>query len=403
MPKFELSPADSMSEECKFHPFSKVNYPVIIIIIFFSVTLEEYDEFDVMSTEEEEMELQDSRGNNHRSSLKRSIDEVLSLVFNDKQQKQQQSQSSKDGHGVIRRTGYYRKYVAVPRVLKRDIRRQFPEMIINILNASDFTLFHSFFETFSTGNHDIRFRVKDSVGVGGFETTDQLSHLFHRELPERLAYKGYAWIFYHWYLMSTLNPDQVVHLDDARIHTQSGSMKSRVALDVSVDFHRLYDIHLIRFLGSLFGAMVVQCGRPLPLGSSNEQEPQFRDPPPVQEDFFSALRNPLNNPALNVGDNETDAAAKAVFVRSFTEKTGPLPQLYPSSTTPLGEITEPTIAYAYEELYPPDPFDYYARKAGKHMPLLPSPQRAILRMRFTFHLNEFKRIEMLETSNLRVH
>eukprot|EP01033_Poteriospumella_lacustris_P003737 gene3738-2648_t len=161
-----------------------------------------------------------------------------------------------------KRAAYYKKYISVPRVLKRDIRRQYPKMIVNILNNSDFNLFHSFFRTFSVGIKDIRFRVKDSHGVP-FQTTDQFSHLFKRDLPEIFAYQGYAWIFFHWYIMSTLNPDQIVRIEEAKIVTRSDSSKSKVSLDVSVDFHRMYDIHITRFMGSIFGAMINECGKPL--------------------------------------------------------------------------------------------------------------------------------------------
>ena len=254
-----------------------------------------------------------------------------------------------------KRAAYYKKYISVPRVLKRDIRRQYPKMIVNILNNSDFNLFHSFFRTFSVGIKDIRFRVKDSHGVP-FQTTDQFSHLFKRDLPEIFAYQGYAWIFFHWYIMSTLNPDQIVRIEEAKIVTRSDSSKSKVSLDVSVDFHRMYDIHITRFMGSIFGAMINECGKPL------SQPTAFLQP-----------------------------ATNEVVVEQ------PLPAELAIETE------EPTVGYAMEDLlHPPDPFDYYARKAGKHMPLLPEPQPVVMRMRFTFHLNEQKRIEMLETSHLSV-
>lgn len=251
----------------------------------------------------------------------------------------------------------YKKSISIPRVLKRDIRRQYPKMIANILNNADFNLFHSFFRTFSVGTNDIRLRVKDAHGVP-FETTDQYSHLFKRDLPEIFAYQGYAWIFFHWYIMSALNPDQIVRVEDANIITRSDTEKSQVSLDVSVDFHRMYDIHIIRFMGSMFGAMINEVGKlvtlPVPL-------------PP----------SPSPSPSNFAASSPSDAGSS------------------------LNE--EPTIGFAQEEMVnPPDPFDYYARKAGKHMPLLPEPQPVVLRMRITVHLNEHKRIEVLETSNLRV-
>jgi hypothetical protein len=232
-------------------------------------------------------------------------------------------------------------------------------MIANILNNSDFNLFHSFFRTFSVGIEDIRFRVKDSHGVP-FETSDQFSHLFKRDLPEIFAYQGYAWIFFHWYIMSALNPDQIVRVEEAKILTRSDTSKSKVSLDVSVDFHRMYDIHITRFMGSIFGAMINEVGKPL-----------------NQPTAFSQNLSPED-----------------VIRESFTH-------LPTSTTEDIDE--EPTVGYALEDLLnPPNPFDYYARKAGKHMPLLPEPQPVVMRMRFTFHLNEQKRIEMLETSHLRV-
>lgn len=278
-----------------------------------------------------------------------------------------------------KRAAYYKKYITVPRVLKRDVRRQYPKMIANILNNSDFKLFHSFFRTFSIGIKDIRFRVKDSHGVL-FETTDQFSHLFKRDLPEIFAYQGYAWIFFHWYIMSTLNPDQIVRIEEAKIFTRSDTSKSTVALDVSVDFHRMYDIHLTRFMGSIFGAMINEVGTPID--------------PPSEKSLATFLQQQQQQRS-----NEASLSCPVIKEESLVDT--PLVE----ESAPIKEEIEeePTVGYALEDLLnPPDPFDYYARKAGKHMPMLAVPQPVIMRMRLTFHLNEHKRIEMLETSHLRV-
>lgn len=42
-----------------------------------------------------------------------------------------------------------------PRVIKRDVRRLFPQMVANVWNSSDPALFRAFFETFATSNFSV--------------------------------------------------------------------------------------------------------------------------------------------------------------------------------------------------------------------------------------------------------
>lgn len=136
----------------------------------------------------------------------------------------------------------------IPRLLKRDLRRQFPLMMVNVFNSHDFPLIRSFFLTF--GSRDIV--LKKNPLTLEFKTNNRNNELFHVKDDGQWMLSGAQWIIYHWYILSRINPDQVIRLEETTIHTSSVSSKSKISFVIEVDFTRIYDIEDDKFVDNIF-------------------------------------------------------------------------------------------------------------------------------------------------------
>lgn len=136
----------------------------------------------------------------------------------------------------------------IPRLLKRDLRRQFPVMMVNVFNSHDFDLIRSFFLTFGSRN----MALKKNPLTLDFFTTNKNNKLFSVKDDGRWMLHGPQWIIYHWYILSRINPDQVIKIEESTIHTSSGTSKSRISFVLEINFTRIYDIEDDKFVDSIF-------------------------------------------------------------------------------------------------------------------------------------------------------
>lgn len=258
----------------------------------------------------------------------------------------------------------YKYYIRLPKVLKRDIRRQYPLMIANIMNSNDFELFHSFFRTFSYNSVGFKLHNLASLGI---DSHDAYGHLFMQEAPPEVDYQGYHWIFYHWHVLTSINPDYVVKVHEAKIVTHAGSERSQVVMDLEIDFTRMYDIQFVWFLISIFNSMLTNGTKPA---------------------ITRAIAATAVIPEPISLESELDFDSTIISA-------GAAP-----STSQLHSLL--SLNGEENSITPPDPFQFYLQRAGSPMPLLDTPEQMALVLRFTFHLNDQKQIELLETSNLNI-
>lgn len=95
----------------------------------------------------------------------------------------------------------WRRVHLIPRILKRDIRRDFPTMIINVYNSNDTELVRKFFRTYSVG----------SCHMNSYAETEEVTSEFIRRLDGLEKILGVLFV-------SMLScPDSIVRLLDARI------------------------------------------------------------------------------------------------------------------------------------------------------------------------------------------
>lgn len=255
----------------------------------------------------------------------------------------------------------YKYYVRLPRVLKRDIRRQYPLMVGNVMNNHDLSHLQSFLQTFSA--NEVFFELKNTASTLGIECSDRFEHLFRQDVPEVLNYRGYQWIFYYWHVLTALSPDHIVRIHNSQIISRSDSSRSKVAMDISVDFTRMYDIQFLYFLVSIFNKMAEHLQRD---GQSNATVGLKLDPALLPPHIAAQTATPLTFGAI-------------------------------SQSLDTSGTSEATLAATAE---PPDPFSFYSSLAGEQMPLLSKPQPMTMKMRFILHLNEEKAIETLEACDI---
>lgn len=161
--------------------------------------------------------------------------------------------------GIIRKKRVYKKRnrprkrnpLYIPRVLKRDFRLHFPEMMVNVFNAHDSNILRSFFRTFSSACIAV---TKPQFALD-FLTGNQNNHIFHQNKLESWALHGAEWMVYHSFLLNRINPDQVIRINSSFLTTRPGTAKSSISITLLVESTRIYDIHDEYFVDSLLALM----------------------------------------------------------------------------------------------------------------------------------------------------
>jgi hypothetical protein len=131
------------------------------------------------------------------------------------------------------------KKYCLSNVPRTDIRRQYPQMLMNIFNGHDPLLVHSFFMTYSlphlVGSHHLH-----GATLTEFSRNRLPLPINHRAVstlfgPEKMA------LFYG--TMLQLNPDQIMRLQGASIHVNLEKSVTKIVCDVQHDFTQLYAVN----------------------------------------------------------------------------------------------------------------------------------------------------------------
>lgn len=119
-----------------------------------------------------------------------------------------------------------RKRNLAPKVLKLDVRRQYGQMLINILNSSDQHIVQSFFKTYASPCIIMekqcrcqRLHAKPTITVQGISQLSQ-----------------------YWLTIMAIAPDSAFFIDTAQILTRADTNECRVVCRVRVDYTNIYDV-----------------------------------------------------------------------------------------------------------------------------------------------------------------
>ena len=149
--------------------------------------------------------------------------------------------------------------VKLPRIPKSDIRRDYPFMLINVLNTMDTLLLRDFLSSFTHSKTILKRRIM-SQRLPACET-------------QSISFYGTEDIFYFIFVMGLLGPDRVFQLNNCSIVTRSTTYRTEIIIECTVDVHFLYDAsaaQIAEFLTSTNASRGLNCS-PKQLLSSCQQ------------------------------------------------------------------------------------------------------------------------------------
>jgi len=127
---------------------------------------------------------------------------------------------------------YYVKVNAVPRILKRDIRRDYGKMLANVFNSAEFTMIDSFLKYICKPECQIM-KYRRIVPLSSSSLTKRMPEPTHNKILE--CGETLAGFIYHSYLIGNSFPDFVMKVTEVNISQMEGLAGSRVILEV--EFH----------------------------------------------------------------------------------------------------------------------------------------------------------------------
>lgn len=125
--------------------------------------------------------------------------------------------------------------------MKRDIRRYLPQMLVNVINTTDFSKLLTFFDTFMAkdAQYTLEYLVPSRV------INKKISNFCESQGPELTAFMfmGYGAMF----------PDMVLTANETTICTNNFNSITKITMDCSHNFTRIYDVSLDWTLAQLQG------------------------------------------------------------------------------------------------------------------------------------------------------
>lgn len=252
----------------------------------------------------------------------------------------------------------------VPRLFKRDIRRYYASMFANISNTQDYKLFYAFFETYSTRELIIK-RHEHQLSYASFPVGTKWHRHFSTACPS-IDVNGIAAFVNAVYISSRMHPDHIVTVDDVKVVTRNDTADSKVMYRTHIDFTLMYDIHPVNFM----------------------------------ESVFDTVRNNHNNT-----NDATVVSTPQTPQSQWDDKNDSSSQEEQEATQPK---KAPVVTLSTPVRHPPsisqiiDPFDYFEARTGHQMPLLRQPLPLSMSVQTILHINEDRRITMIEMSDLQL-
>ena len=148
------------------------------------------------------------------------------------------TQSTKSEESSMKSLEYQqsKKRRIIPRVLGSDIRRHYPHMLINILNANNIDTMYGFFNTFMR---------KDSLF-----TIDQRIYA-NLGVPSRMQFQGPIQVAHYLLGLIVMIPDIVVHMHSHKIITSTEWKGTKVILQLEYEGTKLSDLDMVDWVPPL--------------------------------------------------------------------------------------------------------------------------------------------------------
>eukprot|EP01032_Pedospumella_encystans_P021593 gene21593-24488_t len=116
----------------------------------------------------------------------------------------------------------------LPKVMKNDIRRYYPQMFMNTVNSGDFDQLQSFFSTFMMRH------AKFTVHHDNFNPTYHIPPIFAAEGPALMS---------HFHLgMYVMCPDMIMRVRSTRIVTSNTWTGTRIEMSVDISCNKVSDL-----------------------------------------------------------------------------------------------------------------------------------------------------------------
>ena len=134
--------------------------------------------------------------------------------------------------------------------MKRDIRRYLPQMLVNVINTTDFSKLLTFFDTFMST--DARYTLEYLIPSRMIDK--KISNFCESQGPELTAFMfmGYGAMF----------PDMVLTANEVTICTNNFNSITKITMDCSHNFTRIYDVTLDWTLAQLQGMFLASQPNP---------------------------------------------------------------------------------------------------------------------------------------------
>lgn len=145
-----------------------------------------------------------------------------------------ESSSSEVEEGEFKRRRNRNYILIVPRA---DIRRKYPQMLVNILNMQSVPLLYSFFVTYSS--HDLVCRHQ----LGAWKFSDIATANYLTSPLTCTTYRGPLYMIMYFAILLQLIPDEVVRLKSGTIRTSSVRSTTEIECDMQWEFTLLYQVN----------------------------------------------------------------------------------------------------------------------------------------------------------------
>jgi hypothetical protein len=267
---------------------------------------------------------------------------------------------------VRRRRRRKHSFLVIPRLFKRDIRRFYATMLANVSNSHDYSLFYGFFRTYAASDMVIkRHRVGSSLQALQTMTAAYSSSCTAmaprdsggsgvHEIQGILSYANAL------YCATQMNPDQVVSVHNVQVLTRPASDISRVTFDMEVRFTHLYDLPPVVFVDNVLT---------------------------VVNEYLTALAAAAGNDHIESTTTTTTTTHHAIDGGGMATLSTP----HLMATLPVGaEALRPLV----------DPFQLCPLVCGRPIRLSAKPVPILVRVRTVLHLDERRRITVVEATDI---
>ena len=141
-----------------------------------------------------------------------------------------------------------RKRKVIPRVLRSDIRRHYPNMLINTLNSCNLDTIQGFFGTFM--RNDSMFTIDQRIYA-------------NMGAPNRMQFQGPIQVAHYLLGLIVMTPDAAVHMRSHKIITSNKWKGTKVVLQLEYEGTKLSELNMIDWIPPVdsLGEIYQQCHR----------------------------------------------------------------------------------------------------------------------------------------------